>query len=190
MSLKQDIKLKYVAIVLGALSLFNLLSYLTFNANQLLKVKGKVTAYNTEGHYGNTRRTSRIYYTSTTLQLNGDGTEYKATEKTNRDSLLRQLKVGDDLELYTFHWYQFIYYMGLDANFYYVKKNDAVVYDITDRCRGENKVLFFVFGAIAVLFTLMYLDQVKNISISNLIWKNRGDDQKQLSELEKWKRGG
>lgn len=160
-------RLIYVATVFFSLALLNAAQYFMGGGEDFRKVNGRVSHLSFESYFGRTKYTRRTYYTRSSFQLDNGGLSFYTTESTNNDSLLLQLKEGDEVELYTKRWYHYISYFGLDGNIFLVRKNGELIYDVRYRSRGMNKIFMIITGVMALLLTVIWLDVVKNISLEN-----------------------
>jgi hypothetical protein len=73
---------------------------------------------------------------------------------------------GDTVTLYTARFNQYLYNFQLEGNIFYATWRDKL-YNNTLNWKSGAFYYMCLFGGMAFFLTLMYLDQVKNISISN-----------------------
>lgn len=81
------------------------------------------------------------------------------------------VETGESIIIYARKWYQFLYNYDFRDNIYYVERGGKMVYNNLDKWKAAAFTYMCIFGGCSLFLLVMYLDQVKNISISNWFQK-------------------
>jgi hypothetical protein len=144
------------------------LEYFLAGKDYLTIKKGIVQKVNHITYSGSKRR----LYTRTEIYLAGSDKRYFLTDRADFGGYVN-VENGDSIVLYTRKWYQFIYNYSFENNIYYIERSGQRLYNNLSAWKSAGFSLMCFFGGCAFFLTLIYLDQVKDIFISNLFFRRR-----------------
>lgn len=162
----RDKLLGVAAIITFLMGIPNAVEYFFANKGYLDNRKGvveKVVHENYDGSRG-------ILYSKTTIRLNNVKKEFYLSDKANDGGFI-DVADGDLIIIFTKKTYQFLYNFNGGGNIYYVEKAGMEPYDDLKRWKAGALYYMCLFGGCSLLLFVMYLDQVKNISIANWFQK-------------------
>lgn len=111
-------------------------------------------------------------YSKTIINLKGVKREFYLKENAMKGGHI-EVAGGDTITIYSRKLFQILYNYNLSSNIFYVEKNDRLLYDNMDQWKGTAFYNMCLFGGCALFLLIMYLDQVKNISISNWLQRKK-----------------
>lgn len=155
----------------------NALEYFLAGRNYLFTREGVVENVLHE-RYENGRG---ILYAKTTIRLKGiPGTFYLSDKAADGGYI--EVTEGEVITVYARKWYQFLYnYDGRD-NLYYAAKNGEELYNNMGQWKAAAFTYMCIYGGCSLFLLVMYLDQARNISVSNWFQKRFLHKQKNRQE--------
>ncbi|MBP9102953.1 MAG: hypothetical protein KBF82_03735 [Chitinophagaceae bacterium] len=146
----------------------NALEYFIAGKNYLSINKGVVEKLIYERYEG--RR--NMLYSKTTIRLKEMDKNFYLSDNANDGGYI-ETSEGEIITLYARKWYQNLYNFNYRDNIYYVEKDGQQVYNNLDTWKASAFTYMCIAGGSALLLLVMYLDQAKNISITNWFEKRR-----------------
>lgn len=111
-----------------------------------------------------------ILYSKTTIRLRGIPGKFYLSDNADDGGYI-EVANGDVITVYARKWYQFLYnYDGRD-NLYYVEKDGRLLYNNLGQWKAAAFTYMCIYGGCSLFLLVMYLDQARNISISNWFQK-------------------
>lgn len=163
----RDKLLGLASIITGLIGSANALEVFLAGKTYLNKIVGTVERVSHENYDGR----KNILYSKSTLYIKGKNKKYFLSEKSDDGGYI-DVKEGDSVVLYTRKWYQSLYNYNFASNIYYAENSSGELYNNLLQWKGPAFYYMCVFGGAAIFLIIMYLDQVKNISITNWFQKN------------------
>jgi hypothetical protein len=162
----RDKLLGVAAVITFLIGLANALEYFFAGKNYLDINTGKVENVKHEIFEG--RR--GILYAKTIIKLEGLKKIFHISDKADDGGYI-EVSAGDSITIFGKKGYQFLYNYNLKDNIFYVEKNGEMLYNNLDSWKASAFTYMCIYGGCAVFLLIMFLDQVKNISISNWFQK-------------------
>ena len=173
----RDKLLGVAAIITFLMAAANALEYFVAGKNYLARYEGRVS----EVRHEMNEQGGRHAMARTEIYLQGVSRRFTLADEVGVGGYV-DTKAGDTLTLYARHWFQLLYNFSWQGNLFFVERNRAPVYNNLDRWKASAFYYGCVFGGCALFLLVMYLDQVKNISVSNLFRPSKREG------VEGWKR--
>jgi hypothetical protein len=158
----RDKLLGVAALVCFIMGAANALEYFFAGIGYLRKTTGVVEQVDHLIHTGSRDR----LYAETIVKLEGISKEYSLYDNAMEGGNL-EVEKGDTVTLYIARFNQYLYNFQLKGNIFYASWKGGKFYNNTLNWKAGAFYYMCLFGGMAFFLTLMYLDQVKNISISN-----------------------
>ncbi len=111
-----------------------------------------------------------VMHYRTIIHLVGKSGAFYLTEKADEGGYI-EVEKGETITLYKRWFFQRLYNYDFRSNFFYAEKNGKLEYNNLDQWKSTAFSNMCLFGGCALFLLIMYLDQVKNISISNWFQK-------------------
>ena len=111
-----------------------------------------------------------VLYCKTTIYLNNVKKKFYLSDKANDGGFIDVVE-GDSINIFTKKDYQFLYNFQGGGNIYFVEKAGMQPYNDLIRWKSGAFYYMCLFGGCSLFLFVMYLDQVKNISITNWFQK-------------------
>lgn len=164
--------------VLGLLAAFflfagsmNALEYFLAGKNYLSLYDGVVESVSHK-QFESTSRRRQVLYSRTTIRLKGISRNFSLTENAMYGGNI-PVQEGDSIRIYARRWNQSIYNFSFRTNIYYVEQEGRMIYNNLNSWKASAFSYMCFFGIGGFLLLMMYLDQARNISLSNWIWRKR-----------------
>ncbi|MBI5856941.1 MAG: hypothetical protein HZB42_04750 [Sphingobacteriales bacterium] len=158
----RDKLLSVAAVITFLIAGINALEYFFAGKRYLSINKGivkKVSREYEDGKNGELYSKTAIYLTSTNRK-------FYLRDKTNRGAYI-DVSEGDTITIYAKKRIQFLYNYEKRTNIYCVERGGEVIFDNLSIWKASAFTYMLIYGGCSLLLLIMYLDQVKNISISN-----------------------
>ena len=162
MKSKRDKLLGVACIITFVIGAMNAFEYFLAGKNYLFKKTAVVRKIEYE-RYENRKG---ILYSKTTIRLEGVKGGFYINDKAD-DGGYFEVNEGDTVTVYARKYLQVLYNYDYRSNLYYLEKNGELVYNNLLQWKGPAFSYMCVFLGCSFFLLIMYLDQVKNISISN-----------------------
>ncbi len=169
----RDKLLGVAAVITFLIGSANALEYFLAGRHYLFTREGVVESVLHE-RYENRRG---ILYTRTTIRLRDIPGTFYLSDPADEGGYI-EVTEGDLITVYARKWYQFLYnYDGRD-NLYYAEKDGRLLYNNMGQWKAAAFTYMCIYGGCSLFLLVMYLDQARNISISNWFQKRFPDKQK------------
>jgi hypothetical protein len=158
----RDKFLGVAAAITFLIGLANALEYFFANKNYLDIYTGAVANVKYKTFDG--RR--NILYAKTSIELAGIKKNFHLSDRAEDGGYI-EVSTGDTITIFARKSYQFLYNYDFRDNIYYAEKKGEMLYNNLDRWKTTAFSNMCIYGGCALFLFIMFLDQVKNISISN-----------------------
>lgn len=161
-SFNRDRLLGWAAGISFLLGCINAGEYFLAGKNYLARYEGVVREVN----YELTERRGLPFYMRTEIRLENLAKKFSLTDRAE-DGGYVETRAGDTLTLYAAHALQYLYNYDWRGNLCYVERNGEQVYNNLDNWKTGAFRYLCIFGGCSLFLLVMYLDQVRNVSVAN-----------------------